>query len=332
MHFDQLRRREFITLLGGAAAAWPMGVRAQQQAMPVIGLLSARAPETDAPLVGFFRQGLTQSRYVQGQNVAIEYRWASGNYGRLPELAMELIERHVQVIVTFGGPPTAFAAKSRTETIPIVFVGGDPVREGLVSSFNRPGGNITGVTTLFEDMTSKQLALASELLPQGKSIAVLINPTYAPSENIVRRDALEAGRALARQIEIISASSAADIETSFERMHSNGAGGVLVTVDPFFFTQANRIIGLASRHRLPTIFWRREFCEAGGLMSYGANPKEAYIQLGIYAARILKGAKPAELPIVQSVTFELVINLKTANALRLAVPPMLLARADEVIE
>jgi putative tryptophan/tyrosine transport system substrate-binding protein len=325
-----MTRRELIALLGTTAAAWPVAVRAQQP-MPVIGILSARTPETDLPLLGFFRQGLKQSGFVEGQNVAIEYRWASGEYDRLSALTAELIEHHVRVIVAFGGSPSAIAAKSRTATIPIVFVGGDPVRDGLVASFNRPGGNITGVSTLFDDMASKQLALASELLPQAKSIAVLVNPTYALAEKLVK-DVLEAGQALSRQVEIINAHSTDDIEASFERMRSIGTGGVLVTVDPLFFTQANRLVALASRHLLPTIFWRREFCEAGGLMCYGTNPKEAYVQVGIYTGRILNGANPADLPIVQSATFELVINLKTAKALGLTVPPMLLARADEVIE
>ena len=326
-----MRRRDVLSLLGGAAASWPLGVRAQQAGMPVIGVLSARASETDVPLLGFFRQGLRQSGYVEGQNVAIGYRWASGEYERLPALTAELIEHHVEVIVTFGGLPPAIAAKSRTAIIPIVFVSGDPIREGLVTSFNQPGGNITGVTTLSEDLAPKQLALASELLPQGKTIAVLVNPAHAVTENVVR-DVLQAGQALARQVEILNARSTEDIEASFERMHSIGVSGVLVTVDPFFFTQANRLVDLASRHLLPTTFFRREFCEAGGLMCYGANSKEAYVQVGIYTGRILKGAKPADLPIVQSTTFELVINLRTAKALGLTVPPMLLARADEVIE
>jgi putative ABC transport system substrate-binding protein len=326
-----MRRRDVLSLLGGAAASWPLGVRAQQAGMPVIGVLSARASETDVSLLGFFRQGLTQSGYVEGQNVAIEYRWASGEYDLLPALTAELIEHHVEVIVTFGGPASAIAAKSKTATIPIVFIGGDPVRHGLVPSLNRPSGNITGVSTLFEDVVSKQLALTFELLPEAKIIAVLVNPTNGLDENVVR-DAVEAAQTLGRQVEIVNARSASDIEASFESMRSIGADGVLVTVDPFFFTQANHIIALASRYRLPAVFFRREFSEAGGLMSYGSDPKEAYIQAGIYAGRILKGAKPADLPVVQSATFELVINLRTAKALGLTVPPMLLARADEVLE
>jgi putative tryptophan/tyrosine transport system substrate-binding protein len=279
----------------------------------------------------FLRQGLTQSGYVEGQNLAVEYRGASGDYSRLSELAAELIEHHVDVIVTFGGPPSAIAAKSRTATIPIVFVGGDPVRSGLVPSLNRPSGNITGVSTLFEDVASKQLALTFELLPQAKIIAVLVNPAVPWNEHL-EGDVLKAAQTLGRQVEVIHAGSTSEIETSFEKMRSNRADGVLVTVDPFFFTHANRLVALASRDLLPAIFFRREFCEAGGLMSYGSNPKEAYVQVGIYTGRILKGANPADLPIVQSATFELVINLKTAKALGLAVPPMLLARADEVIE
>ena len=325
-----MRRREFISLLGGAAVSWPVAARAQQASIPAIGLLSARASDTDAPLLEFFREGLRQSAYVEGQNVAIEYRWASGDYDRLPALARELIEHHVQVIVTFGGPPSAIAAKSRTATIPIVFVGVDPVRHGLVPAFNRPGGNITGVYTLFEDVGSKLLALLSEILPQGKGIAVLTNP--ANVVDTMERDILEAAKVLGRNVEIVKAHSPDEIEAAFERIHSIGAGGVLVSVDPFFLTQANRLVTLASRHRLPALFWRREFCDAGGLMCYGSNPKETYVQVGVYTGRILKGASPAELPIVQSTTFELIINLKTAKALGLDVPPTLLARADEVIE
>jgi putative tryptophan/tyrosine transport system substrate-binding protein len=325
-----MNRRDLIAGLGVAAAAWPLGARAQQAAIPVIGILSARSPETDAPLLGFFREGLKQSGYLEGHNVAIEHRFASGEYDRLPGLATELIERHVQVIVTFGGPPSAIAAKSRTTTIPIVFVGVDPVRHGLVPAFNRPGGNITGVYTLFEDVGSKLLALLSEILPQGKSIAVLSNP--ANVVDTMERDVLEAGKVLGRHVDMIKAHSPDEIEVAFERVHSIGAGGVLVSVDPYFLTQANRLVTLASRHRLPALFWRREFCDAGGLMCYGSNPKETYVQVGGYTGRILKGASPAELPIVQSTTFELVINLKTARALGLDVPPTLLARADDVIE
>jgi putative tryptophan/tyrosine transport system substrate-binding protein len=326
-----MRRREFIGLIGGAAAAWPLTARAQQSAMPVIGVLSPRASETDVPLLEFFREGLKQLGYVEGHNVAIEYRGASGEYDRLPALAAELIEHHVQVIVTFGGPPSILAAKSRTAAIPVVFIGGDPVEYGFVPSFNRPGGNITGVTTLFEDVASKQLALAFELLPQAKSLGVLINPTYSAAEKSAK-EFLGASHALGRQVEIVNARSPDDIEAAFERAHSKGTGGVVVAVDPFFFTQATHLVALGLRHRLPTIFWRRELCDAGGLMCYGANPKEAYVQVGIYAGRILRGEKPADLPIVQSTTFELVINLKAAKALGITVPPMLLARADEVIE
>jgi putative ABC transport system substrate-binding protein len=319
-----MKRRDFISLLAGAAVSWPLRVRAQQT-MPVIGVLSARAPETDAALLGFFRQGLTQSGYVEGQNVAIEYRGASGDYSRLSALVAELIEHHADVIVTFGGPPSAIAAKSRTTTIPIVFVGGDPVRSGLESTQWQHNWH-----TLFEDIASKQLALAFELLPQAKMIAILVS--HVAYNEIVERDVLKAAQTLGRQVEILKARSISEIETSFERMRSSGADGVLVTVDPFFLTQANRLVAVASRERLPSIFFRREFCEADGLMSYGSSPKEAYVQVGIYAGRILKGAHPADLPIVQSATFELVINLKTAKALGLTVPPMLLACADEVVE
>jgi putative tryptophan/tyrosine transport system substrate-binding protein len=326
-----MKRRDLLSLFGGAAVSWPLGAEAQQGALPVIGFLSARGSQTDAPLLRFFREGLKQSGYAQDENVLFEYRGALGEYDRLAHLALELIERHVQVIVTFGGLPSALAAKSSTTTIPIVFVSGDPIREGLVTGFNRPGGNITGVTTLSEDLAPKQFALASELLPHEKPIAVLVNPAHNVTEN-VRREVLGAGQSLGRQVAVLNAGSTQEIEACFERMHSDGAGGALVTVDPFFFTQANLLVQLASRHLIPTVFFRREFCEAGGLMCYGASSKEAYVQVGIYAGRILKGVSPADLPIVQSVTYELVINQKTAKALGVTVPPMLLARADEVIE
>jgi putative ABC transport system substrate-binding protein len=320
-----------MSLLGGAAVSWPLRARAQQ-AVPVIGLLSARTREIDAPLLEFFRQGLKQSGYVEGQNVVIEYRGASGEYDRLPALTTELLDNHhLQVIVTFGGSPPAIAAKSRTATIPIVFATGNPVTLGLVSSLNRPPGNMTGVTTLFEEVVSKRLALTSELLPGANRIGVLVNSNSAETKSIIR-DVSEAARTLRPELEITNASSPEEIDASFDRMRLLGVDGALVTVDAFFNAQRHRLVGLAARHRLPTVFWRREFCDAGGLMCYGANPKEAYVQIGIYTGRILKGASPADLPIVQSATFELIINLKTANALGLTVPPMLLARADEVIE
>ena len=327
-----MRRRDFIKVIGGTVA-WPLAARAQQPSMPVVGVLSSRTPETDASVFGFFREGLKQSGFVEGQNAGLEYRWASGEYTRLPALATELIEHHVQVIVTFGGSVTAVAAKSKTATIPIVFLAGNPVRLGLVPSLNRPSGNMTGVTTLFDEVASKQLNLTSELLPRANRIAVLVNPNNpTPEIENVTKDVLEAARALQRNVEIINASSPEEIDASFDRMRSLGVDGSLVTVDAMFNTQRRRLVSLAARYRLPTVFWRREFCDAGGLMCYGANLKEAYVQAGIYAGRILQGASAADLPIVQSATFELVINLKAAKALGIEVPPMLLARADEVIE
>jgi putative ABC transport system substrate-binding protein len=331
MQFDQLRRREFITLLGSAAVSWAVSARAQQSKMPVIGVLSARAPDIDASVFEFFREGLRQSGYVEGQNAAIEYRWASGEYDRLPALATELLDRHVQVIVTFGGSPPAIAAKSKTSIIPIVFVTGNPVTLGLVPSLSRPNGNMTGVTTLFEEVVSKQLALTSELLPRAHMLGVLVNPITPETKTIIR-DVLEAARTLGREVEISKASSPEEIDASFDIMRSVGVDGALVAVDAFFNSHRHRLVALAARYRLPTVFWRREFCDAGGLMCYGSNPKEAYVQVGVYAGRILKGVSPAELPIVQSATFELVINLKTAKALGLEVPPGLLVAADEVIE
>jgi putative tryptophan/tyrosine transport system substrate-binding protein len=326
-----MRRRDVLSLLGGATVSWPVSARGQQGVMPVVGVLSARTPEIDAPLFEFFRLGLTQVGYVEGQNVAVEYRWASGEYDRLPALAMELIEHHVGVIVTFGGSLPAIAAKSSTATIPIVSATGNPVTFGLVPSLNRPNGNMTGVFTFFEEVVSKQLALICELVPEARKIGVLVNPV-TPETKTVMREVLEAARTIGRAVEISKASSPEEIDASFDRMRSFGLDAALVGVDALFNAQRPRLVALAARHRLPTVFWRREFCDAGGLMCYGGNPKEAYVQVGVYTGRILKGASPAELPIVQSTTFELVINLKTAKALGLDVPPMLLARADEVIE
>jgi putative ABC transport system substrate-binding protein len=326
-----MRRREFITLIGGAAA-WPLVARAQQAAIPVIGLLSSRSPGEAAPSVAALRAGLAKVGYVEGQNVTIEYRWAEGHYDRLPALAVELTRRQVAVIVAMGGEPSALAAKAATQTIPIVFnSGGDPVKLGIVASLNRPGGNATGVSMLFVELGPKQLEMLHKLVPKVAVIAVLVNPTMASAEKETQ-DALAAGRALGKQVHIVTASREGEIGTAFGDLVKHGAGALLVAPDPFFFARREHLVALAAHHAVPAIYFAREFPEAGGLMSYGTSVADVYQQVGIYAGRILKGEKPADLPVVQPTKFELVIKLKTAKALGLEVPPDLLAIADEVIE
>jgi putative ABC transport system substrate-binding protein len=307
-------------------------VRAQQKAMPVIGFLSARSPGESAPLVSAFRQGLSETGYVEGQSVAIEYRWAEGHYDRLPALAADLVGRKVEVIATTGGPAPAFAAKNATSTVPIVFLTGtDPVATGLVASLARPGGNLTGVSNLLTELTAKRLDLLSELVPQAKVIALLVNPTSPEAEPTIR-DAREAARAKAVQLPILKAGSESEIDVAFATLAQLHAGALVVGADPFFSTRREHIVALASRHAIPAIYWGREFAASGGLISYGTSLTSTWRQIGIYAAKILNGAKPADLPVQQPTTFELVINLKTAQALGLTVPQALLQRADEVIE
>jgi putative tryptophan/tyrosine transport system substrate-binding protein len=326
-----VRRRRFITLIGGAAA-WPLVARAQQAAIPVIGLLSSRSPGEAAPSVAALRAGLAKVGYVEGQNVTIEYRWAEGHYDRLPALAVELTRRQVAVIVAMGGEPSALAAKAATQTIPIVFnSGGDPVKLGIVASLNRPGDNATGVSMLFVELGPKQLEMLHKLVPKVAVIAVLVNPTMASAEKETQ-DALAAGRALGKQVHIVTASREGEIGTAFGDLVKHGAGALLVAPDPFFFARREHLVALAAHHAVPAIYFAREFPEAGGLMSYGTSVADVYQQVGIYAGRILKGEKPADLPVVQPTKFELVIKLKTAKALGLEVPPDLLAIADEVIE
>jgi putative tryptophan/tyrosine transport system substrate-binding protein len=327
-----MRRRKFMTLLGGAAAAWPLAARAQQPAMPVVGFLSSRSPDESKHLVAAFRAGLQTGGYVEGQSVAIDYRWAEGQYDRLPALATDLVRRGVTVLATTGGEAVALAAKAATMTIPIVFgVSEDPVPYGLVASHNRPGGNATGVNFLVTELGSKQLGLLHELIPAAARVGLLVNPKFAATERAMR-DVTAAAAAIGLQVDVVQASDSREIESVFRTLVHNKADALLVGPDAFFVSRRLQLAILAARHALPAVYNVREYPEAGGLMSYGTNVRDAYRQIGVYVGRILKGAKPADLPVVQSSKFELVINLPTARALGIEVPPNLLARADEVIE
>src|SRR5262249_36630946 len=326
-----MKRREFITLIGGAAA-WPLAARAQQPGMPVIGLLHPGSPEANAKYVAGFRKGLAEAGYVEGRNVAIEYRWGHGENGRLAELAADLSSRTVAVMVTPGGVAAGLAVKAATETIPIVSVGGvDPVQASLVVSLNRPGGNVTGITSMNLGLAAKQLGLLHQLLHRDARFAVMINPGN-PQIRSALADIQAAAAALGQQLEIIAAPSSRDISGAFGEAVRKRAEALLISPDPMFTSRPVQLATLAARHALPAIYSLREFAEAGGLLSYGSNFTEMFRQAGIYTGRILKGEKPAELPILQATKFELVINLQTAEALGLEVPATLLALADEVIE
>ena len=323
-------RREFIAALGGAAA-WPLPARAQL-AMPVIGFMSARSPEDSVHLLEAFRRGLKEGGFVEGENAAIEFRWARGDYIRLPALTADLVSRQVAVIVAAGGEPSGFAAKAATATIPIVFgIGGDPVKEGLVDSFGRPGGNVTGVTLLTNLMEPKRLGLLRDLAPGVPLIGTLVNPDF-PAAALQLQQIEEAARGIGQRIVIAKASNDDALETAFASLVQEGAGALLVNADPYFDTRRDRIVAFAARQRLPAIYQFREYAVAGGLLSYGVSITDAYRQYGVYAARILKGAKPAELPVLQPTKFELVINARTAKALGVRIPDNVLSLADEVIE
>ena len=327
-----MHRREFISLLGGAAVAWPLAARAQQPAMPVIGLLSATSPEANADTVNALRQGLKDIGYVEGENVAIEYRWAENQMDRLPSLAAELVHRKVAVIAATGGHASAVAAKATTTEIPIVFVAGDdPVGLGLVASLARPGGNLTGVNFFAEELATKRLELLHELLPAAARVAVLVNPT-SPDFGSTIRNVEAAARTIGLQIQVLNASSSREINEAFATLVRERPDALLTGTGPPFTGRRAQLVQLAAFHRIPAIYAGRQNAEIGGLMSYGASLTDTYRQLGVYTSRILKGAKPADLPVVQASKFELVINAQTARMLGLTVPPTLLTRADEVIE
>jgi len=325
-----MKRREFITLLGGVAA-WPIATRAQQPAMPVVGFLNSASPEAFAPFVTAFHSGLNEVGYVEGRNVAIEYRWAEGQFDRLSMLAAELVSQRVAVIVATGGTNSAVAARAATATIPIVFNTVDPVKDGLVSSFSRPGGNATGVSLFANTLAPKRLELLRELVLGANFIGVLVDANSTDA-NIQLREVQTAAHSTDQQIYVLTIGTEREFDAAFASLVVRQVGALLVAGSPFFTSQRDQLVALAARYAVPAIYEWREFAAAGGLMSYGTSLRDAYRQVGVYAGRILKGEKPADLPVVQPTKFEFVINLTTAKALGLTIPPTLLARADEVIE
>jgi putative ABC transport system substrate-binding protein len=332
MRREPMRRREFIAGLGSAAVTWPLAARGQQPALSVIGFLNTGSPDLIVASMRAFRQGLGETGYVEGRNVAIEYRWADDQYDRLPALAADLVRRQVTVIVT-GGTPAAVAAKAATTTIPIVFsMSSDPVEIGLVASLNRPGGNITGTVTLNVEVGPKRLELLHELVPKATVIGLLVNPTNPTNAETLARDMQAAARTLGLGLHVLHASTERDFDTVFANLGQLRAGGLVIGTDPFFSGRSDRLAALALRHAVPTIYQYREFAAAGGLMSYGGSVTDLFHLKGLYTGRILKGEKTADLPVQQSTKVELVINMKTAKALGLTFPLTLLGRADEVIE
>ncbi len=326
-----MRRREFIALIGGAAV-WPLAAGAQQSAMPVIGFLSSRSPDESADLVKAFRGGLKEGGFVEDQNAAIEFRWAHGDYGRLPGLAADLVSRRVSVITALGGDPSAMAAKTATSIIPIVFaIGSDPVSAGLVESINRPGGNATGIITATDLMEAKRLGLLRELAPGVALVGALVNPNFPPAAKQTQQIE-EAARASGLRTIVAKASADNELDEAFASLVRAGVGALLVTADPYFDTRRDRIVAFAAQQRLPAVYQFRQYAAAGGVLSYGLSFTDVYRQVGVYAARILHGTKPADLPVQQVTKFELIINLKTAKALGIHISDNLLSLADEVIE
>ena len=327
-----MRRRDFITLVGGAAVAWPLAVRAEQQGMPIIGFLSSRSPAESVTALAAFRQGLGQAGYFEGKNVTIEYRWAEGQYDRLPALAADLVARQVAVIAAVGGEPSGLAAKAASASIPIVCsLGGDPVAAGLVDSLSRPSGNITGVTLMAQEMGPKRLELAHQLVPNGNAFAALVNPKF-PLALAEARDMQVAARSLALQLAALNASTQSEIDAAFGALVQHKIDVLLVNTDPFLLGQREQIVQLAARSNVPTMYFLSDFVDAGGLISYGPKVANSYRQVGIYVGRILKGEKISQLPFVLPTRFDLVINLRSARALGLEIPTNLLIRADDVIE
>ena len=330
IHF---RRRAFLGALGGTAVVWPVAARAQQPGVPVIGYLGAGWPDASANLVAAFRKGLSEVGYVEGRNVTIDFRWAHNENDRLPNLAADLVRRGVQVIVTQATTLAASTAKAATTSIPVVFgIGADPVRAGLVASFNRPGGNVTGVTTMSIELMPKRLGLLQELLPKATRFAVLVNPTNPVGAELATADARATAAAIGRQVEVFGARSNADIDEVFAALARNRAEAIAFTPDALFDDRRVQLATLAARHQLPALHWKREFAEVGGLMSYGSNVADVFRQTGNYAGRILNGEKPTDLPALRATKFEFVINLQTAKAIGIEMPPDLLALTDEVIE
>ena len=327
-----MRRREFITLLCGAAAAWPLAARAQQSAFPVVGFLSSRSPGESSEVVAAFRRGLRDSGFIEGQNLLIAFRWADGRYDRLPALAAELVQLRVAAMFAAGGPPAAFAAKAATQATPVVFSAvNDPVRLGLVASLNRPGGNLTGTNSFTVELAAKGIQLLKELVPATTLVAYLVNPSNPSVENYVK-EAATAASALGIAVRVLNASTEPELDDAFASLAKLGAGGLVVPGEPFFDSQRDKIVALAAGHAIAAVYTFREYAVAGGLMSYGPSLPDAYRQGGTYVGRILKGEKPADLPVMQPSKFELVLNLKTAKALGLEVPWQIQQLADEVIE